>query len=63
MRRFFLVVLFALLLAAPAQAGGPSMLVGANDGLMLRTSLVEAKANMALAKLAGFRAVNLHAFW
>ena len=39
------------------------MLVGANDGLMLRTSLVEAKANMALAKLAGFRAVNLHAFW
>jgi hypothetical protein len=62
-RRFFVIVLFALLLAAPAQAGGPSMLVGANDGLMLRTSLVEAKANMALAKLAGFRAVNLHAFW
>jgi hypothetical protein len=62
-RRFFLVVLFALLLAAPAQAGGPSMLVGANEGLMLRTNLVETKANMALAKLAGFRAVNLHAFW
>ena len=39
------------------------MLVGANEGLMLRTNLVEAKANMALAKLAGFRAVNLHAFW
>jgi hypothetical protein len=39
------------------------MLVGANEGLMLRTSLVETKANMALAKLAGFRAVNLHAFW
>jgi hypothetical protein len=62
-RRFFLVVIFALLLAAPAQAGGPSMLVGANEGLMLRTNLVETKANMALAKLAGFRAVNLHAFW
>jgi len=57
------VVFFALLLAAPAQAGGPSMLVGANEGLMLRTNLVETKANMALAKLAGFRAVNLHAFW
>ena len=39
------------------------MLVGANEGLMLRTNLVETKANMALAKLAGFRAVNLHAFW
>jgi hypothetical protein len=62
-RRIFLVLLFALLFAAPAQAGGPSMLVGANEGLMLRTSLVETKANMSLAKLAGFRAVNLHAFW
>jgi hypothetical protein len=39
------------------------MLVGANDGLFPRTSLVETKANMALAKLAGFRAVNFHAFW
>ena len=39
------------------------MLVGANEGLMLRTNLVETKANMALAKLAGFRAINLHAFW
>lgn len=39
------------------------MLLGANEGLMLRTNLVETKANMALAKLAGFRAVNLHAFW
>lgn len=64
MRRFLLlVVLGALFAAAPAHAGGPSMLLGANEGLMLRTNLVEAKANMALAKLAGFRAVNLHAFW
>ena len=39
------------------------MLVGANEGLLLRTNLVQAKANMALAKLAGFRAVNFHAFW
>jgi hypothetical protein len=39
------------------------MLLGANDGLMLRTNLVETKANMALAKLAGFKAINLHAFW
>lgn len=39
------------------------MLVGANDGLFPRTSLVETKANMALAKLAGFRAVNFHDFW
>jgi hypothetical protein len=39
------------------------MLVGANEGLLLRPNLVETKANMALAKLAGFRAVNFHAFW
>jgi hypothetical protein len=62
-RRFVVVLLFALFPVAPAQAGGPSMLMGANEGLMLRTSLVETKANMALAKLAGFRAVNFHAFW
>ena len=37
--------------------------MGANEGLMVRTSLVETKANMSLAKLAGFRAVNFHAFW
>jgi hypothetical protein len=62
-RRVFVGVLFVLVFAAPAQAGGPNMLMGANEGLMLRTSLVEARANMALAKLAGFRAVNVHAFW
>ncbi|MBA3718553.1 MAG: hypothetical protein H0W87_10055 [Actinobacteria bacterium] len=63
MRRIFFVVLFALVLASPARAGGPSLLIGANEGLLLRTSLVETKANMALAKLAGFKAVNFHAFW
>jgi len=57
------VFLFALFAAAPARAGGPGMLLGANDGLMLQTNLVQTKANMGLAKLAGFRAVNLHAFW
>ena len=63
MRRIFLVLFLSFLFAAPAHAGGPSMLMGANEGLMLRTSLVQAKANMSLAKLAGFRAVNFHAFW
>ena len=62
-RRFMVVFLFALFAAAPARAGGPGMLLGANDGLMLQTNLVQTKANMGLAKLAGFRAVNLHAFW
>ena len=37
--------------------------MGADEGLMVRTSLVGAKANMSLAKLAGFRAVSFHAFW
>ena len=62
MRRIFLVLFLSFLFAAPAHAGGPSMLMGANEGLMLRTSLVQAKANMSLARLAGFRAVNFHAF-
>ena len=39
------------------------MVLGTNDGFMLQKTLVGAKANMSLAKLAGFRAVSVRQFW
>lgn len=52
-----------MVMAAPAKAGGPSMVLGTNDAFMLQKTLVGAKANMSLARLAGFQAVSVREFW
>jgi hypothetical protein len=39
------------------------MLLGTNDAFMLQKTLVGAKANLSLAKLAGFQAVSVREFW
>jgi len=57
------VILFFLVLAAPAKAGGPSMVLGANENLVLQKTFVGTKANLSLAKLAGFQAVSVREFW
>jgi hypothetical protein len=39
------------------------MVLGANDNFMLQKTLVGTKANLGLAKLVGFQAVNVREFW
>ena len=64
MRRGLLALLLAAgVLAAPAHAGGPGMLVGAAEDELQKRSLVEAKANMTLTRLAGFDSVRVTVFW
>jgi hypothetical protein len=58
-----LVFLCVLAFPAHAQAGGPSMVLGTNENLALQKSFVAAKANMSLARLAGFQALSLRTFW
>lgn len=39
------------------------MVLGANENILMQKTFVAAKANLSLAKLAGFRAVNVRTFW
>ncbi len=58
------VVAAAILVVAPsAQAGGPSMLVGAAEDQVRHESLTEAKAKMDLMRLAGFDTVRVTSIW
>ena len=63
MRRGLLTVLAALALAPAAQAGGPTLTLGAAEDVVRSSSLVEAKAQMTLLQLAGFRAVRVTSIW
>jgi hypothetical protein len=63
MNRFLLVLVVALALAAPAYAGGPTMLIGATEDAVRQPTLVGAKAQMDLLRLAGFNAVRVTQFW
>jgi hypothetical protein len=64
MRRVLLAVaVVAVVAAAPAQAGGPSMLVGAADDSVQQDNLVAAKAKLDLVRLAGFGAVRIVEVW
>jgi Cellulase (glycosyl hydrolase family 5) len=62
-KRFLLVFLVALALPAPASAGGPTMLIGATEDAVRQPTLVGAKAQMDLLRLAGFNAVRVTQFW
>jgi len=57
------VLLAVLALAAPAQAGGPELRVGAAEDVVKQPTLVAAKAQMALLKLAGFDTVRITVVW
>jgi hypothetical protein len=62
-RPLLLALLVALVLAAPAQAGGPGMLLGVADDAVKRPDLVAATANMGLLRLAGFDSVRITSIW
>ncbi len=63
MRRGFLALLAAFVLAPAAHAGGPTLTLGAAEDVVRSSSLVEAKAQMTLLQLAGFRAVRVTSIW
>src|SRR5258707_6282940 len=53
----------ALFLAPAAHTGGPGLVIGATDDIVRAPTLVDAKAEMALVQLAGFRAVRITQTW
>jgi hypothetical protein len=60
----FSVVLAAWLALVPvAHAGGPGLVLGATEDAVRSTTLVDAKAQMDLLALAGFRAVRITQIW
>src|SRR5947207_12418641 len=52
-----------LALAPAAHAGGPGMLIGATEDAVRAPTLVGAKAQLDLAKLAGFDGVRVTQIW
>jgi cellulase (glycosyl hydrolase family 5) len=57
------VILVALALPARAAAGGPTMLIGATEDAVRQPTLVGAKAQIDLLRLAGFNAVRVTQVW
>ncbi|MBD0329651.1 MAG: cellulase family glycosylhydrolase [Thermoleophilia bacterium] len=49
--------------AAPAHAGGPSLVLGVNETAVKRQSLSEARARMAIVRLIGFDTVRINTTW
>src|SRR5437667_28291 len=49
--------------SATRSAGGPTMLVGADEDAVKQPTLTAAKAKLDLLKLAGFNAVRVTAIW
>ncbi len=49
--------------AAPAHAAGPTLLVGTSEDAVKTRTLVQAKANMSVLRLAGFDSVRLTSVW
>jgi hypothetical protein len=63
-RRTLLVAsVFFLLLAAPARAGGPSLILGVAEDDINSTSFVQAKTNLTIARLAGFDSIRVTSVW
>jgi hypothetical protein len=63
MQRFLLIVLIALAFPARAFAGGPAMLIGVTEDAVRQPTLVGAKAQMDILRLAGFNAVRVTQLW
>jgi hypothetical protein len=53
----------ALVFAAPAAAGGPSLVVGAAEDSPKQATLDGAKTHMTMAKLAGLKAIRVTTLW
>jgi hypothetical protein len=60
---FAAVAALALALAPAGVAGGPTMRVGAAEDFVKGKTLVEARAKMTLARLAGFDTIRITAIW
>ncbi len=56
-------VVLAAVAAAPAHAGGPTMVIGAAEDAVQQDNVVAAKAKLDLLRLAGFRAVRITEVW
>lgn len=52
-----------LVLAGPAAAGGPKLLVGAAEDIVRQPTIVTAKTQLDLLSLAGLRAVRITSTW
>ena len=63
MKRTLIALATGLALAAPAYAGGPTMLVGVSETAVKQPDIVSAKAKLDLARLAGFDTVRVSVFW
>jgi hypothetical protein len=64
MRRCFLAALAAAIVAAPAaQATGPSLVIGATEDAVRSITMAQAKTQMDLLALAGFRGVRITQIW
>lgn len=63
MGRVLAVVFGALVLAGPAAAGGPKLLVGAAEDGVRQPTIVTAKTQLDLLSLAGLRAVRITSTW
>lgn len=61
--RFGAVLTACLALASAAQAGGPDLMIGATEDAVRSTTLVDAKAQMDILALAGFRGVRITQIW
>ena len=57
------LLLLALVLAGPAAAGGPATLVGVAEDSIKQPTLVGARAELDLVRLAGFDTVRVTAIW
>src|SRR5438132_13651029 len=62
-RVVLLAALSALLLPGRAAAGGPSMQLGAAEDAVQKPTIVQAKAELDLLKLAGLSSVRVSATW
>jgi hypothetical protein len=61
--RTFAAAFAALCLVVPAQAAGPTLVVGAVEDGVRQESLVASKAKLTLLSLAGLRAVRVSSIW
>ncbi|HZS24712.1 MAG TPA: hypothetical protein VFA30_06950 [Gaiellaceae bacterium] len=57
------VVLLALAFAPAARAGGPGLLIGATEDAVRSANMSDAKTQMDLLSLAGFRGVRITQVW
>ncbi len=61
--RLALLATLLAVLASPARAGGPTLVIGAAEDVVKQDTIVAAKAKLDLLKLAGFEAVRVTSIW